>query len=271
MKKYFLIILLAFAMLAPQCLADPSSGYSWDQYWEPWDLATTATGNSIHLTWKAPTAFAMTSDNGYVVLIQKDSPINTMDVFLTNSKLLEAAAFEPLGTTQHTFTGLAEGTYYLKVGVGLCQPPQEGMTCQWVDVGYFSIQDLSAQVASGAKDAQLNSVEANAKLMPDLTIKVAKATLVKRTVKGVSKKQYKIGVTVQNKGGDAVGDITYSFADNAPVLAAKGGLKAGKNKKVFVYVETTEKGKKLLFTVDPGNTVDESNEDNNTASRVIGK
>jgi len=107
---------------------------------------------------------------------------------------------------------------------------------------------------------------------PDLTIKAAKATLVTRRIKGVTKKQYKIGVTVSNKSkGDAVEDIYFSVADNAPVVAVKGGLKAGMSKKVFVYTDTTDKGKSLLFTVDPGNMVDESNEDNNTATRIVGK
>ena len=110
----------------------------------------------------------------------------------------------------------------------------------------------------------------------DLTIKVAKATLVSRTFKGgVKKKQYKFGVTVKNEGdGDADGPFYVSFANSTkgvPVLVTKGTLEAGKNKKVFVYVETTEKGKKLLFTVDPDNAVYESNEDNNVATRVVGK
>jgi len=111
---------------------------------------------------------------------------------------------------------------------------------------------------------------------PDLTIKVAKATLVSRTLRGgIRKKQYKFGVTVKNDGdGDAEGPFYVTFSNSAkgtPVLVTKGTLEAGKMKKVFVYVETTEKGKKLLFTVDPDNAVDESDEGDNTATRVVGK
>ncbi len=107
---------------------------------------------------------------------------------------------------------------------------------------------------------------------PDLTIKAAKATLVTRKVKGVSKKQYKIGLTVANKSaGDAAGDIAYSFNGNAPIVAVKGGLKAHTSKKIFLYVDPTEKGQKYIFTVDSGNSIVESNENNNTSTRVVGK
>jgi hypothetical protein len=107
---------------------------------------------------------------------------------------------------------------------------------------------------------------------PDLTIKAAKASLVTRKVKGISKKQYKIGVTVANKSaGDAVGDISYSYNSNAPILVSKSGLKAHMSKKVFLYVDATEKGQEYVFTADPGNAIDESNEANNTATRVVGK
>jgi hypothetical protein len=142
---------------------------------------------------------------------------------------------------------------------------------------YSAKNTLTVHVGDGST-SQGSAVEANshpAKVSvgkPDLTIKAAKAILVTRKVKGISKKQYKIGVTVSNKStGDAVGDITYSVADNVPVVSVKGGLKAGMSKKVFVYTDTTDKNKSLLFTVDPGKTVDESNEDNNTATRVVGK
>jgi subtilase family serine protease len=111
---------------------------------------------------------------------------------------------------------------------------------------------------------------------PDLTISVAKATLVLRTFRdGTKKKQYKIGVTVKNVGdGDADGPIYFSYANSAnsvSVLVANDILESGKMRKIFVYVDSTEKGKSYTFTVDPGNTVDESNEDNNTATRVVGK
>jgi CARDB len=269
MKKYLAPILFAIALFSSQCLADANSGYSWDQQMEPWSLAATTTGHSIQLTWKAPTSFAMTTDNGYVVLIQKDAPILSDDVYLTNSKLLKAAAFEPLGTTQHTFTDLSAGTYYFKVGVGLCQSPT-GQSCQWADMGYFSTQDFSVQIVSAA--SQTASSNADGGLKPDLTISVAKALTVTRRINGAAKRQYKIGVTVKNAGkGDAVGDVNFSYNSSAPILAAKGGLKAHTSRKVFIYVDTTEKGKPYTFTVDPGNLIDESNESNNTATRVVGK
>jgi len=107
---------------------------------------------------------------------------------------------------------------------------------------------------------------------PDLKISVAKAIAVNRMIKGVGKSQYKIGVTVSNKStGDAVGDIYYSYNDNKSILVSKGGLAFGKSKKVFLYVGVTEKGKSYVFTVDPGNTIDETNENNNTATRVVGQ
>jgi CARDB len=107
---------------------------------------------------------------------------------------------------------------------------------------------------------------------PDLTISVAKALTVTRRINGAAKRQYKIGVTVKNAGkGDAVGDVNFSYNSSAPILTAKGGLKAHTSRKVFIYVDTTEKGKPYTFTADPANTIDESNEDNNTATRVIGK
>jgi hypothetical protein len=278
MKKHLLVILFCLATLAPQCLADSNSGYSWDQQLEPWGLAAYTTGSSIQLTWKAPTAFAMTTDNGYVVLAQKDAPIHSDDVFLTNSKLLKAAVFEPLGTTQHTFVDLAAGTYYFKVGVGLCQS-QGDKPCQWLDMGYFSTQDISAQVSSLATETKSDSssgvsIETTATILgkPDLMIKAAKATVVTKKINGAAKKQYKIGVTISNKGKrDAVGDVLYSYNGNPPILGSKGGLKAGMNKKVYVYVDMTEKGKSYVFTVDPANMVEESNEANNTTTRIVGK
>jgi hypothetical protein len=107
---------------------------------------------------------------------------------------------------------------------------------------------------------------------PDLTISVSKARIVNRTVKGVTKKQYKIGVTVYNESaGDANSSIYYRLNDKAPALVSKTGIKAGKNKQIFIYVDLTEKGKQYTFTADPGNTVDELNETNNTATRVTGK
>jgi hypothetical protein len=107
---------------------------------------------------------------------------------------------------------------------------------------------------------------------PDLTISISKARIVNRTVKGVTKKQYKIGVTVYNESpGDANGSIYYKLNDKTPVLVSKTGIKAGKNKQVFLYVDLIEKGKQYTFTADPGNTVDELNETNNTATRVVGK
>ncbi len=107
---------------------------------------------------------------------------------------------------------------------------------------------------------------------PDLVISVARALSVSHKVNGVSKKQYKIGVTVKNGGtGDAVGDITYSYNFNAPIVITKGGLKPHTSKKVFLYVDLTEKGKSYTFMADSGNTIPELNENNNAATRIIGK
>ncbi len=111
---------------------------------------------------------------------------------------------------------------------------------------------------------------------PDLTIKVAKAVLVTRKISGFTKTQYKIGVTLKNVGeGDADAPLYFSFSNSS-----KGGIalptnsvlvKTGMIRKVFVYVDSAYKGKKLFFTADPGNKVDESNETNNKATMVVGE
>jgi len=142
----------------------------------------------------------------------------------------------------------------------------------------FSAPVLKIHVDDGKAPSTNSVVKTTASIprvsvgKPDLTIMASKAVLVKHKVNGVLKSQYRIGVTVFNKSmGDAVGDVYYSYADNAPILISKGTLYAGKSKKVFIYLDTTEKGKSYVFTVDPDNTIGEKNENNNTATRIIGK
>jgi hypothetical protein len=268
MKKISaLAIFISLGLLVSPFLA---RAYDMLDYY-PTSVEATSSGNSVTVSWQTPVAFFMTTDNGYVVLIHKDTPVNSVDVYLTNSPLLKDGAFEPFGTNQHTFSNLAAGTYYFAVGVGRCDP-QEGKPCQWANMGYIQTLDTGTVVTAGIPDTQPIIERADTNPKPDLSIKAAKATLVTRKVNGVSKKQYKIGISFSNKStGDAVGDITYSFNSNAPVLAVKGGLKAHMSKKVFLYVDPTEKGQSYVFIVDPGNTVAESNENNNTATRVVGK
>lgn len=135
----------------------------------------------------------------------------------------------------------------------------------------YTKQGSECVIGNGGSSAPI-SIPAKPALKPDLTVKVAKATLVTRRVGGVSKRQYKIGVTLSNKGrGNATGEISFSYADTPSILAKSDGLKSNMSKKVFVYIDTTEKGKSYTFTVDPANTIDESNESNNTATRVVGE
>jgi len=111
---------------------------------------------------------------------------------------------------------------------------------------------------------------------PDLTILVDKAKIVNRKQKdGTFKKQYKIGITIKNIGsGNAIGKIYYSALSTSmsqPIIASSSGLKAGKSKKVFYYLDTTEKGKIYTFKADPDNTIVEFDETNNSYSRVVGE
>jgi hypothetical protein len=452
MKKTILAGFVAFcAILIPQFV---HATYGQE---EPWNLQTAVTGNSIKLTWQAP-LLINSSDNGYAVLIQKDTPVLMDEIFSTHTL---TPTFVPFGTTEYTFNDLADGKYYLVVGIGNCVP-QQGQSCQWMAYSHWSDPlggsdtQFNATVASSSASAKAPSVDdyspsnfrstvdgstihlawdapktidksfnaysiiittnelndyvysitsadfnpyfeyfgtnqhnfydqptgtyyirvalgkcdtivrttckfsliggyapsyvvevkqglspdsplfrTSSELCknppahsfdcvdryvlshsqftlseeradfgclegfvkkgkdcvagtnegttaaptpkksvgkPDLTISVSKASLVTRKVKGVAKKQYKIGVTVANKStGDAAGDITYSFNGNAPIVAVKGSIKAHMSKKVFLYADTTEKGQKYVFTVDPGNAISETNESNNTATRVIGK
>jgi len=110
---------------------------------------------------------------------------------------------------------------------------------------------------------------------PDLVIIVSKAKLVTRKIKGVATKQYKIGVTVKNVGtGDANSPIYYSaFSEMAaaPILVTKTGLGASKGKKVFFYLDATEKGNIYTLKADPDGTISEFDETNNEATIVVGK
>ena len=451
MKKTILAGFVAFcAILIPQFV---HATYGQE---EPWNLQSAVSGNSIKLTWQAP-LLINSSDNGFAVLIQKDTPV-LMDQIFSSHTL--TPTFVPFGTTEYTFTNLADGKYFLVVGIGNCAP-QQGQSCQWMAYSHWSdplggsdtqfnatvassssvkapsaddyspsnfrstvdggtihlawdapknidksfnayslvittyeLNDYVYSITSGdfnpdfeylgtnqhnfynqptgtyyirvalgkcdtvvrttckfssiggytpsvvvqvkqglspdsplfktsselcknppahsfdcidryvlshsqftlsEERADFGCLEGFAKKdkecvagasegatatptpkksvgKPDLTISAAKATLVTRKVKGVSKKQYKIGLTVANKSaGDAAGDIAYSFNGNAPIVAVKGGLKAHTSKKIFLYVDPTEKGQKYIFTVDSGNSIVESNENNNTSTRVVGK
>ncbi len=158
------------------------------------------------------------------------------------------------------------------------------------EVGVFTTQDcgtngvcknplsntITVKVIDSSADNEAIGEQEISENQPDLIISVAKGTLVKRFFKGgVTKKQYKIGVTVKNIGdGDADGPFYVSYSNSTqgtPVLVTNGTLGVDKTKKVFVYVDASEKGKKFTFTVDPGNSVDESNEENNTDTRIVGK
>lgn len=111
---------------------------------------------------------------------------------------------------------------------------------------------------------------------PDLTILVDKAKLVNRKQKdGTMKEQYKIGVTIKNiDSGNAVGKIYYSTLGTSasqPILISSLGLKAGKSKKVFYYLDATEKGNIYTFKADPDNKIVEFDETNNSYSMTIGE
>jgi hypothetical protein len=269
MKKTIFAGFLAFSMLLiPQwASANPTYGQQ-----EPWNLQTVVSGNSIKLTWEAP-LLINSSDNGYAVYIHKDTPVLWDEIYSQKIK----PVFVPFGTTEYTFADLSEGKYFMVAGIGLCEP-QEGDACRWMSFGHWSDSlggsdaQFNATVTASAPSVKTEPAKATGDLKPDLRISVSKALSSKRMVKGVSKKQYKIGVTISNKGkGDAAGDLYFSYNGGAPVLSAKGGLKAGRSKKVFIYVDMAEKGKSYVFTADPENKVAESNEANNTATRVVGK
>jgi len=150
----------------------------------------------------------------------------------------------------------------------------------WVD-GKSTYQDFTAKpinfhITDGSGPGESSSYKPLPHVgKPDLVIIVSKAKLVTRKIKGVATKQYKIGVTVKNVGtGDASGPITYSafsVSAMAPISVAKGGLGASKGKKVFFYLDATEKGAIYSFKVDPDNTVAEFDETNNLQTVVIGK
>jgi hypothetical protein len=110
---------------------------------------------------------------------------------------------------------------------------------------------------------------------PDLVIVVSKAKLVTHKVKGVAKKQYKVPVLIKNVGsGDVSGKVYYSAMSEAatfPILVTKGGIMAGKSKKVFFYLDTNEKGNIYTFKVDPESKIVEFDETNNSATIVVGK
>ena len=309
-----------------------------DEY-SPSNFRATVDGSTVHLAWDPPAHTSNPdsgwSSNAYVIIITTNELKGDLVYYYTDSPDYNPE-FEYLGTNQHNFYNLPNGTYYVRVALGICDKVIR-TTCRFSSIGgytpsfVFEVQAATApdpsiyrsafefcknppahsfdcidryvmdHSASKLSDFKLSEERFNFGCLegfvkkgnecvagngesstvilpkksvgkPDLTISASKASLVTRKVKGVAKKQYKIGVTVSNKStGDATGDIYFSVSDNAPVLVAKGGLKAGMSKKVFVYTDTADKGKSFLFTVDPGNTVDESNENNNTATRVVGK
>jgi hypothetical protein len=113
------------------------------------------------------------------------------------------------------------------------------------------------------------------KPLPDLQVSVSKIQLVTRRIKGVAKKQYKVHVTVSNKGKGSADDTirvsVFGGGSMEDVTLSSQRLGAGKSKKVFYYVDAAMKGSKIAFSVDASDNIEEVDETNNEVSVVVDK
>lgn len=111
--------------------------------------------------------------------------------------------------------------------------------------------------------------------LPDLVISDQRIVMVRlKMASGKYKKAYKVFLQITNNGEADVEEPIHFSASNKNssrkrILASRNGLEAGKNIRTFIYVELKDKDTEYVFTVDPSSEIEESNENNNSWTRVI--
>ena len=132
----------------------------------------------------------------------------------------------------------------------------------------FILTVLSAGTASGDRALWVGPYiyrPSNTSNQPDLTVNGAMVDLENSGCL-LPNAHYGLRVSISNKGTGAAGSFVLKSGDQQITV---NGLAAGENKSVFIPDYVNQTGATVTVTIDPANTVAESNEQNNTFSGML--